>query len=239
MVRIIGTALVARVARAVTPIEPVAAILPLWTFLALLAFGTLVAVGAFALGRFSNVLIALVVVHILVAAWTLILETGAAFAEHPEIVIRILQIIFRLHAVAGELRVARHALVFLQELGGVAPLAIVLAVARLSAEVPASALSTLSASAAPAATLSIVYQMPTSLRSELAPLGIGQQGRCFWHRLLTLSFRSAHQAPGERPIASGVGSGCALQLSWWSGPGPDHDVVCPTSDAKSFRSNPG
>ncbi len=88
--------------------------------------------------------------------------------------VRELQIIFGLDAVARELRVARHALVFLEQLGGIAALAIVLAVARLSAEVPTSPLSP---TAAPAAALSIVDQMPTSLRSELAPLGLGQAGR--------------------------------------------------------------
>jgi hypothetical protein len=77
--------------------------------------------------------------------------------------VRILQIIFGLDPIARELRVARHALVFFQQLGGIAALAIVLPVARLSAEVrpPRS----LSPTTAPAATLSIVDQMPTSLRS--------------------------------------------------------------------------
>ena len=77
--------------------------------------------------------------------------------------VRELQIIFGLDAVARELRVARHALVFLEQLGGIAALAIVLAVTRLSAEVPAASLSP---AAAPAAALSIVDQMPTSLRSD-------------------------------------------------------------------------
>ena len=71
------------------------------------------------------------------AARILILEARAAFAEHAEIMVRELQIIFGLDAVARELRVARHALVFFEQLGGIAALAIVLAVARLSAEVPA------------------------------------------------------------------------------------------------------
>ena len=46
-----------------------------------------------------------------------------------------LEIIFGLDAVAGELRVARHALVFLEQLRGIAALAIVLAIASgLTAE---------------------------------------------------------------------------------------------------------
>jgi hypothetical protein len=75
----------------------------------------------------------------------------------------ILEVIFGLDAVARELGVARHALVFLEQLSGIAALAIVLAVARLSAEVPAAPLSP---TAAPAAALSIIDQMPTSLRSS-------------------------------------------------------------------------
>ena len=77
--------------------------------------------------------------------------------------VRELEIIFGLDAVARELRIARHALVFFEQLGGIAALAIVLAVARLSAEVPAPRLST---AAAPAAALTIIDQMPTSLRSS-------------------------------------------------------------------------
>jgi hypothetical protein len=73
-----------------------------------------------------------------------------------------LQKIFGLDAVACKLRIARHALVFLEQLGGVSALAIVLPVARLSAEI----LSPLSPAAAPAATLTIIDQMPTSLRSS-------------------------------------------------------------------------
>ena len=77
--------------------------------------------------------------------------------------VRKLQIIFGLDPVARELRVARHALVFFEQLGGIAALAIVLAVARLSAEVLVPRLST---AAAPAAALTIIDQMPTSLRSS-------------------------------------------------------------------------
>jgi hypothetical protein len=80
-------------------------------------------------------------------------------------VIRELQIIFGLDTVARKLCVARHALVLFEQLGGIAALAIILAVARLSAEVPASLPST----AAPAAALTIIDQMPTSLRSVACP----------------------------------------------------------------------
>jgi hypothetical protein len=76
--------------------------------------------------------------------------------------VRELQIIFGLDAVAGELRVARHVLVFLKQLGRVAALAIVLPIARLTAEI----LAPLAPAAAAAATLTIVDQIPTSLRSS-------------------------------------------------------------------------
>ena len=81
--------------------------------------------------------------------------------------VRELKIIFGLDAVARELGIARHAFVFLEQLGGIAALAIVLPVARLSAaEVASPALPTTTASAA---ALTIVDQMPTSLRSVACP----------------------------------------------------------------------
>jgi hypothetical protein len=70
------------------------------------------------------------------------------------------------------LRIARHALVFLEQLGGVAALAIVLPVARLAADI----LAPLAPTAAPAAALTIIDQMPTSLRSGY-PFCSRQSGR--------------------------------------------------------------
>ena len=75
--------------------------------------------------------------------------------------VRELEIIFGLDAVARKLGVARHAFIFFEQLGGITALATVLPVARLSAEVR----SPLSPTAAPAAALTIIDQMPTSLRS--------------------------------------------------------------------------
>jgi hypothetical protein len=135
----------------VAPARPLAAVL---------ALGLLV--RSFRLGRFEILVAIVAVVIVALAALVLILEPGSALAQHAKIVIGELEIIFGLHAVARELRVARHALVFLEELGGIAALAIVLAVPRLSAEIPSS----LSPTAAPAAALSIIDQMPTSLRSS-------------------------------------------------------------------------
>jgi hypothetical protein len=78
--------------------------------------------------------------------------------------VRVLEIIFGLDAIARELRVARQTLVFFEQLGGIAALAIILPVPRLSAEVRAP----LSTATAPAAALTIIDQMPTSLRSSLS-----------------------------------------------------------------------
>jgi hypothetical protein len=170
-------------------------------FAALLAFRAL---GAFfrrslfpGLGQF---LVAVLVVELVLAARTLILEPGAALAQHAEIMVRELQIIFGLDPVARKLGIARHALVFLKQLGGIAALAIVLPVARLSAEVPAS----LPTTAAPTAALSIIDQIPTSLRSSCSPFASVGQGDAD-APALTFSFRSWREARSERPIVSGLG----------------------------------
>jgi hypothetical protein len=80
--------------------------------------------------------------------------------------VRVLQIIFGLHAVAPELCIARHALVFLEQLRGVATLAIVLAVAVRPAT---QILGPLTPAAATAATLSIIDQMLLPSKQKLAP----------------------------------------------------------------------
>ena len=72
-----------------------------------------------------------------------------------------------------------------------------------------------------------------------SPFGLGRAGRRIVALLLTLSFRSAHQARNERPIASGVGTGCALSFRGGAGPALTTDVVRHGPDAKRFRSNPG
>jgi hypothetical protein len=149
------TILAPRAITAVEPFTPVASVLALGTFL-------------------DSILVAAVhifftvdlVVHFVVALTTLVFEAGAVLAQHAEIVIGELQVIFGLDAVAGELRVARHALVFFEQLGGVPALAIVLPVARLTAHI----LATLSPASAAASTLSTVDQIPTSLRSVSMPL---------------------------------------------------------------------
>ena len=75
-----------------------------------------------------------------------------------------LQKIFGLHPVAGELGVTCHALIFFEQLRGVAALAIVLAI---TTGLTTHSLGTLPAAAAPAATtLSIIDQMPTFLPKQ-------------------------------------------------------------------------
>jgi hypothetical protein len=136
--------------------RPIARAETLAAVLALLGRGV-----GFGLGQ---LFVALILVELIVAlaARSLLFEAGAALAQDTEIMVRELEEIFGLNAIAGELGVARHALIFLKELRGIPALAIVLAVPRLSTKVPAAAAS-LSPAAAPATALSVVDQMPTSL----------------------------------------------------------------------------
>jgi hypothetical protein len=81
--------------------------------------------------------------------------------------VRELEIIFRLHAVARKLRIARHILVFLKKLRRIPPLPIILAV---SVRASAQALVPLAPTATPAATLSIIDQISLpSNREEAVP----------------------------------------------------------------------
>src|SRR5574338_498707 len=116
---------------------------------------------ALAFGRFQ--LLAVIVVDVVAAPRPLVLEPRAILTENAEIMVRVLEIIFGLHPVAGELRVARQALVFLEQLGGIAALTVVLAVARLSTE----ALPPLPTAAATAAALSLIDQTLKSLLQVL------------------------------------------------------------------------
>jgi len=138
------------IAATVAPIVTVAAVTTIASFLALLGL---------AVGLSLELLAIVVIVTVVTALAALVLESGAILAEHAEIMVRILQIIFGLHAVARELGVARQALVFFEQLSGVPALTIVLAVPRLTAEVLASLPST----AATAAALSLIDQTLKSL----------------------------------------------------------------------------
>jgi hypothetical protein len=88
----------------------------------------------------------------------LLLEARTAFLEHPEIMVGILEVIFGLDAIPGQLRIARQRLIFFQKLRSIAALAIVLPIAGTAGH----ALRALSAATTTAA-LTIVDQLVVSL----------------------------------------------------------------------------
>lgn len=111
----------------------------------------------------------IVVITVIVAprASLLLIRARAVFAQHAEIMIGELKIIFGLDAITSKLRIASHALVFLVQLGGVAALPIVLAIAAIAARHAPGLLST---AAATAAALTIVDQTKFPRRTgALAP----------------------------------------------------------------------
>jgi hypothetical protein len=119
----------------------------------LVTIGLAVAIG---LGVIVHLIVLAIVVAIIVAALALLLvEPHPALAENAEIMIGELQIIFGLDAVPRELRIARHALVFFKQLGGIAALPVI---AGIIAAVPGHPLGTLSTAAATAAALTVVNQ---------------------------------------------------------------------------------
>ena len=119
--------------------------------------GTLLAlVATVAAGRGHGFVLILVLVGRIIAALpALLLEAGAALIEDAEIMVRELEIIFGLNAIAGELRVAGHRFVFLVKLRGVTARAIVLAIACIGRIVRRAGPA---AATAPAAALTIVDQ---------------------------------------------------------------------------------
>lgn len=142
----------------------------------LLAAGLLAGVGN---GVVAVVLEALIlVVERILAATTLVLalvllfEAAAAFGQHAEVMIRELQIIFGVDAIALALRIGGEGLVLFEQLAGVAAGAIVDPVARIGV----AATLALSTPTATAAGLTIVIdQSPVVLVSQtkpgLAPIG--------------------------------------------------------------------
>ena len=131
-------------------------------FLLLLLLGLLrlivvavhLAVEAFAI---AIAIVVIVVIDILAPRAALFVEPRAAFAEHAEIMVGELEIIFGLNAVTRKLGIARHALVFLEQLRRIATLPIV---AGVAAAVTRHSLGTLSTTAATAtsAVLTIIDQ---------------------------------------------------------------------------------
>jgi hypothetical protein len=176
---------------AIVALGPVVALVAIGALLSVVALGPIIALRAVvalravialaaivvvivAFAGIELIVVAVVVVHVVAAARPLLVEARLAFAEHAEIMVRILQIIFGLDAVARKLRVARHALVLFEQLRRIATLAIVLAIAGLSAPGIRSSLPT---ATAPAATLTIIDQMLLPYAVVASPLGCaGQAG---------------------------------------------------------------
>ena len=92
---------------AIIALGPVIASADLAARLALLGFELAFAV------RFDQFLAVVVAVIVAMLA-ALLFEADPGFAEHSEIMVRELQIIFGLHAVARKLRIARHVLVLFE-----------------------------------------------------------------------------------------------------------------------------
>lgn len=120
--------------------------------------------------------VGVIAVVAIVAARALLLKAGAALAQHAEIMVRELEVIFGVHAITGHLGVARQILVFLVKLLGIAARAIVDAVV-VAARTPRIALRPLAAATATAATLTIVDQR----MSSTSPKNVSVCGFLFLH----------------------------------------------------------
>lgn len=108
----------------------------------------------------------------LITPGALLFKTGAAFAQHPEIMIRKLQIIFGHHPITLHLGIAGKALIFLVKLAGIATRPAVQAVATLRRVIGAVRRARPTA-AATAAVLSIVDQLFAAfVTGGLSPLQI-------------------------------------------------------------------
>lgn len=137
-----------------SPRTPIPLTVPAGVALAAIAPALTLLVAAVGLGSFHH-LLALVLIGIVALTRALVLEAGAALTENPKIMVGVLEVIFGLDPVTGQLGIARQAFVFFVQLGGVAALTVVLAVPRLSTKV----LPSLPSAAATATTLSLIDQM--------------------------------------------------------------------------------
>lgn len=111
----------------------------------------------------------------------LLFEPGTIISQHAEIVIRELEIIFRHHAVALHLGIARKILVFFQQLGGIATRPVVDTIALFRAVSTASATTLRTRPGAIATTiiiLAIVDQRPTFQRTGYPARVSGMPGIC-------------------------------------------------------------
>lgn len=98
----------------------------------------------------------LVEVVALAAHRLLVVRPAALVREHPEIMIRELQIIFGVDAITRHLRVAGHVLVFLEQLRGIAPRATVDPIAAVTLSMAAAATLTLLLATTTAATATVL-----------------------------------------------------------------------------------
>ena len=145
------------------PLIPIRSVVTLRTIIALRP----VVVGPLFVVAVELIVVAIVLIELVAALRTLFFETGPAFAKHAEIMVGELQIIFGLHAVAGELHVTGQALVFFKQLGGIAALPVILPIAFRPA---ADVLRPLSPTSAPAIALTIVDQIRLpSITEEASP----------------------------------------------------------------------
>ena len=110
-----------------------------------------------AVEAFALAIVVIVVIDVLTPRAALFVEPRAAFAEHAEIMVGELEIIFGLNAVTRKLGIARHALVFLEQLRRIATLPIVASVAPAVARHSLGTLSTTAATAT-RAVLTIIDQ---------------------------------------------------------------------------------
>ncbi len=135
-----------------------ALILLLLLLLGLLGLLRLIVVAVhLAVEAFALAIVVIVVIDVLTPRAALFVEPRAAFAEHAEIMVGELEIIFGLNAVTRKLGIARHALVFLEQLRRIATLPIVASVAPAVARHSLGTLSTTAATAT-RAVLTIIDQ---------------------------------------------------------------------------------
>ena len=141
------------VAIAVTALVAITARLAL---VAILALGPLLArlIERFLVALAVEALVLAII--LIVLRRTLILEARPGLAQHAEIMIRELQIVFSLHTVPGELRIAGHVLVFFEKLRGITAAALIAATTAATASPETSRL--LTPTTATAAALAIVHQ---------------------------------------------------------------------------------
>ena len=176
----------ARMVAAVAAVLPIFALRTALLLALVYPFTGVVVLRVIAVVGGSGVLAVILVVAEILTLTALLFEASAALAKHAVIMIRKLEIIFGLNSVPCELRVACHVLVFLVQLRRIAALPIVLPIAGLP-----HVLGSLSPATAPAATLTIVDQMPTSLRAVEASPAFPRLDQPALRAALTFAFRLA------------------------------------------------